>query len=198
MIIKEIIKNKSDYLIIIDDKEILVDENTIVKLNLYVNKEIDSNILDKLYNSYYYEKNYKLALNYSLKYNKSKKGVYFYLIDKMVEPSIAYKICEELEEKKVINDYILAKNYLLTLINKCYGRYMIINKLKSIFIPDEVIDDVINLINYEDYYIAMNKYVDKNKFKYDKYQFSLRKYKIYDDLKKRGYSSDDISNLSIE
>lgn len=198
MIVKEIIKNKQDYNVLIDDKEILVDENTIVKYNLYINKEIDENLLKEIYNSYYYEKIYNIAVNYCLKYNKSKKGLYFYLINKDVESNIAYRICDELEEKKIINDLLLAKNHTISLINKSYGYFMIVKKLKDIFISNEVIEEVTNDYDYEDYIYNMNKYIKKNELKYNKLNVNIRKYKIYDDLKKRGYTSDDISHVSIE
>jgi regulatory protein len=198
MIIKEIIKNKNDYNLILDDEEILVDENTIVKYNLYINKEIDDNLLKEIYNSYYYEKKYNMAINYYVKYNKSKKGLYYYLINKDVESNIAQRICDELEEKNIINDLLLAKNYTLSLISKSYGYYMIIKKLKDLFVSDEVIEEVINNYDYDDYIFYMNKFVKKNESKYTKYSDNVRKYKMFDDLKKRGYTTSDISNLNIK
>ena len=108
------------------------------------------------------------------------------------------KICDELEEKNIINDLLLAKNYTLSLISKSYGYYMIIKKLKDLFVSDEVIEEVINNYNYDDYIFYMNKFVKKNESKYTKYSDNVRKYKMFDDLKKRGYTTSDISNLNIK
>lgn len=198
MIIKEIRKEKEDYIINIDDIDYLVDENTIVKYNLYANKEINNLLLEDIINSYQYEKYYNMALRYSLKYNKSKKGLYLYLINKEIPSNLSYKICDDLEEKKIINDYVLAENYTLSYVNKSYGKYMIIKKLNDLFISKDAIEKAINELDYDNYYSSMNKYVKKNESKYLKYNENIRKYKIHDDLVKRGYTSDDISNLKIE
>lgn len=195
MIIKELYKDKKDYIIIIDNQEILIDENTIVKYNLYVNKEIEEDLLNEIIKSYEYEKNYNLAVNYSLKYNKSKKGLYLYLINKNISSQIGSKICDELENIKLINDYNLAKNYTLSYINKSYGKLMIIKKLNELYVKKEAIDEAINCIDYDLYIQNMNKYIRKNESKYLKYNESIRKYKIKDDLLRRGYTSDDLYNI---
>jgi SOS response regulatory protein OraA/RecX len=194
MIIKDLYKDNKDYIIRVNDKDIIIDENTIVKYNLYINKEIDEDLLNKIINSYGYDKNYNLALNYSLKYNKSKKAVYFYLLNKNIDSNMALKICDELENNKIINDYNLAKNYILTCIDKSYGKLMIIKKLNDLLINKEAIDEAIETIDYDAYYKGMNKYISKNKDKYLKFDESIRKYKIKNDLLKRGYTMDDLSN----
>lgn len=196
MIIKSIIKVKDDYMLTIDSEDIKVDENTIVKYNLYVNKEISNSLLDEILLSYSFEKNYNMALKYAIKYNKSKRGIYYYLIEKNVEQKSANEICNLLEEKKIINDFNLASNYVISCIHKSYGKYMIIKKLKDIFISEDVIAEVISNIDLDIYYEFMNKYIGKNSTKYDKYPTNTKKLAVKNDLIKRGYTTDDLYHLN--
>ena len=197
MIIKSIKQNKKDYTVTIDDFEVSLSEDVIVKYNLYANKEIDEKLYYEISLSEEYSLIYNQALNYSIKYNKSMRAVYEYLCNKNYPPHICQEVTNELVSKGIINDFKIAAGLTTSYFKRGNGRHLINAKLESMLLSKESIIEAINKIDMEEYIEAMikyaQKYYDKN-HKLDKY---TRLMKTKDYLKKHGYTYDEIARLEI-
>ena len=197
MIVKSIKQNKDNYSVIIDDNDIKLSEDVIVKFSLYAGKEIDEKVFYELTLAEDYNKIYNQALRYSIKYNKPKRAVYEYLHNKNHPSHLCEAIVNELEAKKVIDDYKIAEGLTLTYYKKGNGRHLIKARLEALLIADLAIDAAISKIDMDEYLESMNryalKYYEKN-YNYDNY---IRIMKTKEYLKKHGYTYDEISRLKL-
>ncbi len=191
-------ESSSSYIVIIDNKKYILDEEVVLKYRLFPNNEISDDIIDCLidYNSYmeYYNK----ALNYSIKYAKPSKRIIDYLLDKGCNQENALKIVEELMNKKILNDNILCKNQINYLITNYNGILMIKKKLYEKGFSKEVIDKEMEKLDYDLYYEYLNKCYIKNKDKYNKYDSNISKIKLKGYLLQRGYIISDLNNIDIK
>lgn len=197
MIVKSIKQNKDNYSVIIDDKDIKLSEDVIVKFSLYAGKEIDEKVFYELTLAENYNKIYNQALRYSIKYNKPKRAVYEYLHNKNHPSHLCESIVNELEAKKVIDDYKIAEGLTLTYYKKGNGRHLIKARLEALLIADLAIDAAISKIDMDEYLESMNRYALKyyeSNYNYDNY---IRIMKTKEYLKKHGYTYDEISRLKL-
>lgn len=197
MIVKSIKQNKDNYSVIIDDNDIKLSEDVIVKFSLYAGKEIDEKVFYELTLAEDYNKIYNQALRYSIKYNKPKRAVYEYLHNKNHPSHLCEVIVNELEAKKVIDDYKIAEGLTLTYYKKGNGRLLIKARLEALLIADLAIDAAISKIDMDEYLESMNRYALKyyeRNYNYDNY---IRIMKTKEYLKKHGYTYDEISRLKL-
>lgn len=195
MIINKIIKLKNNkYQVYIDDEIYELDEESLIKFRIVLNKNIDDVILNELliYNDMmvYYSK----ALNYQIKYQKSKKELYRYLEAKNLNSNSIELVITKLEEIGVVNDNKIIKQYIDSYIRKSNGINLIRNKLKEHLFDRDLIDKSLKEIDYELY----NKYLDviynKAIKKYNNDKLSKLKVRRY--LLSRGYLSFEIDELN--
>ena len=198
MIIKSIIQNKDLYSVTIDDFQINLSEDLIVKYNLYVNKEIDDKAYNELTISIEYYNAYDKALKYSIKYNKSKRAVYNYLVNKNYSIYVSESVCNELVEKGIISDYNIAEGLAYSYYKKGNGRHLIKAKLEALLLSSDAIDKALSKIDFDDYITSMNKYAKKYYDKNSSLDPFMRLMKTKEFLKKHGYTYDEISYLEIE
>ena len=196
MIVSDLKKDKKGYLVTIDNKEYLFDEEIVVKYRLVKGKELEDNLIDEIIHNNNLMIYYKKALNYCLKYNKNSAAIYDYLNKYDLNNSEIAEIIDSLNKIKVLDDKKLILNTLDTLVRKGNGKLLIINKLYNLKYNDELIDYAISKINYDDYFKALKKLYDKALIKYQNENDSyIKNIKIKKYLYQRGYSLDDIDSI---
>ena len=199
MIIDSLVKNKKNkkYTIVVNDSSYEFDEEVILEYRLVKGKEITNDILDSAIKknsiiSYYYK-----ALDYALKYGKSKRAIKSYLKEKGLANEEIIEIISLLEKNKVINDNELIKGIISSYIRKSYGMLMIEQKLIERKFDNELIKEAIDDINHEEYINSLIKLYEKVKNKYtgDSYTKTM---KIKKYLLSRGYTYEDVNSIQIK
>lgn len=182
----QIKKVKDKYKVTLGDESILVTEETVLKYRLFNSKELDN--LDDI-KKYDLFENYKnKAISYQVRYAKNSKEVISYLLDKDLDYEEASLIVEDLINKKILNDQIIANNVASSLARNSNGLLMIKMKLKNRQFDDNIIDIAIDNISEDDYNLGLEKIIKKANNKYDKLNDDyLKKNKIKEYLYRHGY-----------
>jgi len=196
MIVNDSKKDKKGYLVTIDNKDYIIDEEIVIKYRLVKNKELEDNLLNKILHDNNMIIYYKKALNYSLKYNKNSAAIYDYLNKFEINNRDIAEIIDNLIKIHVLDDEKLILNTLDILVRKGNGKLLIKEKLYNLKYREELITLALNKINYDDYFKALKKLYDKALIKYDKETDSyIKNMKIKKYLYQRGYSLDDINTI---
>ena len=182
----QIKKVKDKYKVTLGDEAILVTEETVLKFRLFNSKELDN--LDEI-KKYDLFENYKnKAISYQVRYAKNSKEVISYLLDKDLDFEEASLIVEDLTNKKILNDQIIANNVASSLARNSNGLLMIKMKLKNRQFDDNIIDIAIDNISEDDYNLGLEKIIKKVNNKYDKLNDDyLKRNKIKEYLYRHGY-----------
>ena len=187
----QIKKVKDKYKITLGDESVLVTEETVLKFRLFNPKELDN--LDEIKKYDLFESYKNKAISYQVKYAKNSKEVINYLLDKGLDYKESKEIVDDLINKKILNDQIIANNLASSLVRNSNGLLMIKMKLKNKLFDDEVIDIAINQITIEDYNYGLEKIIDKANNKYSKLEDDyIRRNKIKEYLYRHGYVGIDI------
>lgn len=187
----QIKKVKDKYKITLGDESVLVTEETVLKFRLFNPKELDN--LDEIKKYDLFESYKNKAISYQVKYAKNSKEVINYLLDKGLDYNESKEIVDDLIQKKILNDQIIANNLASSLVRNSNGLLMIKMKLKNKLFDDEVIDIAINQITIEDYNYGLEKIIDKANNKYSKLEDDyIRRNKIKEYLYRHGYVGIDI------
>ena len=182
----QIKKVKDKYKVTLGDESILVTEETVLKFRLFNSKELEN--LDEI-KKYDLFENYKnKAISYQFRYAKNSKEVISYLLDKDLDLEEATLIVEDLINKKILNNQLIANNVASSLARNSNGLLMIKMKLKNRQFDDNIIDIAIDNISEDDYNIGLEKIIKKANNKYDKLNDDyLKKNKIKEYLYRHGY-----------
>lgn len=189
MKIEKIKKTKSGkYILELDNNEkITTYDEVILNNNLLFNKEIDSELLNKLdiENSYYAI--YNKVLKYISTKMRSEVEINKYL-DKLGSLDKS-KIIDKLKSINLINDKLFLKAYVSDRINlSLIGPYKIRRELLEHNISDNLIDD--EIFKYENLFPErINKIINK-KLKTNKKSVYIFKQKIINELIENGYEKD--------
>lgn len=131
MKIESIKKVNKDYVINISNQEIIVDENTLIKFNLYKGKEIDN--LEEIRESIKFELELKKAKEY-LKKPKTEYEVRCILTDYQDE------IIKILKASYLINDEMYAYSYKVKMENKRIGKNNILSDLRDLKVDENILN----------------------------------------------------------
>ena len=153
----QIKKVKDKYKVTLGDESILVTEETVLKFRLFNSKELDNLDEIKKYDLFEIYKN--KAISYQVRYAKNSKEVISYLLDKDLDYEEASLIVEDLINKKILNDQIIANNVASNLARNSNGLLMIKMKLKNRQFDDNIIDIAIDNISEDDYNIGLEKII---------------------------------------
>ena len=187
----QIKKVKDKYKVTLGDESVLVTEETVLKFRLFNPKELDN--LDEIKKYDLFESYKNKAISYQVKYAKNSKEVINYLLDKGLDYKESKEIVDDLIQKKILNDQIIANNLASSLARNSNGLLMIKMKLKNKLFDDEVIDIAINQITIEDYNYGLEKIIYKANNKYSKLEDDyIRRNKIKEYLYRHGYVGIDI------
>lgn len=185
-------KNKNGlYEILIENESLLLDEETIIKYRLLEGKEISSQELSTIKLEDEINVLVNKSFDYAFRYKKSTNEVRRYLSSKDVSNEIIDKVVNTLIERKLIDDYKLAKDIAASLARNSNGKLMIKEKLRQRLFNQSQIDNAINNIDEQDYEDGKNKLIIKLERKYSKEEENIKKIKIKKQLYAHGYKLDD-------
>jgi SOS response regulatory protein OraA/RecX len=191
MTIKDITKNKKNYIILFDNGlSMEIFEDTIIEFYLRKDMNVNEELFNKIKDSTLFYSYYNQALTYILKGEKPISKIKNYLRNKECNEELISKIIDSFISKGLLDDKryfeILSSYY----IRRNYGPYYIRAKAKSEQIDDIIVDEVMSYYNNNDYYnsisVLINKYLKTNREQdLKKVKEKLKKY-----LYQRGYSID--------
>jgi regulatory protein len=197
--ITDIKVNKNNVKIFLDD-EVLVETDSLIvsKLDLFVGKEINDNIVDKLKQEATFAKAKNDVIRFLSYRPRSEWEIYNKLKIKKYSVITIKKIISWLKEKNLINDREFSLMWIKErMANKPLGKLKIKNELRKKGITDSVIENIIN-----DFF---EKEVDELELAYQLVEskknalklknIELEPKKIINMLKNRGFSYNVINNI---
>ncbi|HPF83560.1 MAG TPA: RecX family transcriptional regulator [Bacilli bacterium] len=180
--------NSGKYQIELSDKtKIITYDEVILKYNLLYKKEIDSKDINEINNMNDYYSIYSNLVKYLTKKVHSKKEYYKYIEKYNLNDLEKERLTKELEEIKLLDDNRFIKAYVS---DKFYlsneGPYKIKKELLEHNINEDLINEELSKISYEDILNKVDKLVNK-KLKTLKGSSYIIKQKIYQDMNTLGY-----------
>ena len=194
MKIKKYKKDKSNkYKVLIDDEEIVLYDDIIIKYNLLMKSEIDVSTYNEMIKENSLLLGYYEAIKYITKKMRSKKEIEEYLIKKGLNSKEIKETIKKLEDNKFINEDIYLKAYISDQINLTNNG---VNKIKKnllkLGLDNNKIDDYLSKIDECIFLDKIDKYIEK-KIKFNKNTSSyMLKNKIIIDLVNLGFNKEDI------
>ncbi len=194
MKIKKYKKDKSNkYKVLIDDEEIVLYDDIIIKYNLLMKSEIDVSTYNEMIKENSLLLGYYEAIKYITKKMRSKKEIEEYLIKKGLNSKEIKETIKKLEDNKFINEDIYLKAYINDQINLTNNG---VNKIKKnllkLGLDNNKIDDYLSKIDECIFLDKIDKYIEK-KIKFNKNTSSyMLKNKIIIDLINLGFNKEDI------
>ena len=194
MKIKKYKKDKSNkYKVLIDDEEIVLYDDIIIKYNLLMKSEIDVSTYNEMIKENSLLLGYYEAIKYITKKMRSKKEIEEYLIKKGLNSKEVKETIKKLEDNKFINEDIYLKAYINDQINLTNNG---VNKIKKnllkLGLDNNKIDDYLSKIDECIFLDKIDKYIEK-KIKFNKNTSSyMLKNKIIIDLVNLGFNKEDI------
>ncbi len=196
MKIEKIKKTGSKYKITLDNGEVInTYDDVILENNLLYDKNIDSDLFNKINNDTVYYESYNKAIKMISRRLRSENEIYVYLNKCKVVDTDIVKIIDTLKRIGLINDYNFAKAYTNDRINLSLdGPFKIARSLEEYKVDNDIINEMINGIDVNIVYEHLNKVVDKKKksFKGSEYMF---KQKMMQYLVNLGYERSMISEV---
>lgn len=201
MKIEKIKKYKNGkYKITFNNNEVLTTYDDVILNNgLLFNKDVDSNLFNKLNIETKYYETYDKTIKFIEKKLRSTKEIKLFLDKTEASSSDKRKIIDKLESINLINDRRFATAYYQDRINlSSDGPLKIINELRKNDISDEIIDLVQNKIDNEYIYEKLTKLIVKKiKNNHNKSNYMLKQ-KIIVDMINLGYEKSMIVDIIDE
>lgn len=194
MKIKKYKKDKNNkYKVLIDDEEITLYDDIIIKYNLLMKSEIDVSTYNEMIKENSLLLGYYKAIKYITKKMRSKKEIEEYLIKKGLNSKEIKETIKKLEDNKFINEDIYLKAYISDQINLTNNG---VNKIKKnllkLGLDNNKVDDYLSKIDECIFLDKIDKYIEK-KIKFNKNTSSyMLKNKIIIDLVNLGFNKEDI------
>ena len=181
--------SKGRYKVYVEDgREFLFYEEVILKYDLLIKKEIDSDILIEM-DQYNQEWDvYYTALHLINTRLRSVYELKELLINKEYPQDLVVQAIEKLKKQGYLNDLSYAKSYVNHyLISSNKGPYKIAKELRNKNIPEEMIEEALSLYSDDEQVERIHKIIDKGiKVNHSRGGIVLKQ-KIYQDLKELGY-----------
>ena len=181
--------SKGRYKVYVEDgREFLFYEEVILKYDLLLKKEIDSDLLIEM-DQYNQEWDvYYTALHLINTRLRSVYELKELLISKEYPLELVIQAVEKLEKQGYLNDLSYAKSYVNHyLISSNKGPYKIAKELRNKNIPEEMIDEALSLYSDDEQIERIHKIIDKGIKAHHSRGGIVLKQKIYQDLKELGY-----------
>lgn len=185
------------YRITFDNNETLSTYDDVILNNgLLFNKEVDSDLLDKLNIETSYYDIYNKVIKFISRKLRSEKEIILFLDKNNVTSSDKKKIISKLKEIRLINDKVFANAYVQDRINlSTDGPYKIKNELVKNDIDDNIIDEVMSKIDESMVYEKLTKLIVKKiNNNHNKSNYMLKQ-KIVGDMINLGYSKEMIVDI---
>ena len=197
MIVKSLKKSRKKdlYNVIIDDLELELSENIVVKYRLIKNKEVDKSILKDIIKDNNIDSLYTKAMSYAIKYNKGSAEVRKYLEKKDASNFEIELIIKRLIESKIISDLDVVESLVSSYVRNGNGILLIKEKLYQKGYDKDLIEMSLENINYDMYYSKMNIYYNKALKAQKKGEEFERIMKAKNSLLRKGYTYFDLDKL---
>lgn len=191
---KKVGSNK--YKIYFDDSSIILYEDVILKHNLLLKKEVDSELLVEINKDNYKASIYDIALKYIGIRMRSKKELKEYLIKKKFDSKDIDELIEKLEYQGHLNDDYFCKCYINDKINLTNnGIDKIKNDLIKLGIEESVIDEKLSNVDKSILNEKLNKIITKELRVNSKLPIGKLKQKIINRCINLGYNLSSINEI---
>lgn len=182
------------YKIYLDDTELILYEDVILKYNLLIKHNIDLKELETIIEENKYYEVYNIALKYISIKLRSKDEVISYLSKKEFSNKLIEEVIKHLEEEGYLNEKVFIEAYINDEINlKSDGPYKIKSNLLNLGINENLIDEHIDKIDNDVWKAKIKKHIEKAVNLNKKYSSTILKQKILYDLYLKGFDNDMIS-----
>ncbi len=184
-------KNRNNYLVTINNQEYELLEETVIKYRVIKDASFDN--LEEILTFNETAKYISDIKKYVARYQKSKYNYFLYFKNKYkeLEENVIIEILDDLENKKMINDYNYAASKVNSLLNKKNSIYFIRETLIYDKVNTDIIDEILNEIETDDSN-NIKSLISKLDKKYQKYDIKTRKQKIIKYLLTKGFKYNDI------
>lgn len=192
MQIKNIKKKGSEYLIVLDNEILKVNEEVLINNNILYNKKLSNKDIKKIKEETLYYENYSKALKMINRKMRSEKEIRQSLKD--VSKKDIDKIIDKLKEINLLNDEVYAESYVNDKVNLSLdGPYKIKKELELNDIESEYINKALEKFTQDLIDEKLKKLINK-KIKVNKDTDYIFKQKISLYLSNLGYSKEDINS----
>lgn len=192
MHIKSIKKKGSEYLIILDDETLKVNEEVLINNNILYSKKLSNKDIKKIKEETVYYENYSKALKMINRKMRSEKEIRKSLKD--ISKEEIDKIIDKLKEIKLLNNEVYAESYVNDKINLSLdGPYKIKKELELNDIESEYIEKALEKFTQDLIDEKLEKLINK-KLKTNKDTEYIFKQKTALYLLNLGYSKEDINS----
>ena len=192
MQIKNIKKKGSEYLIVLDNEILKVNEEVLINNNILYNKKLSNKDIKKIKEETLYYESYSKALKMINRKMRSEKEIRQSLKD--VSKKDIDKIIDKLKEINLLNDEVYAESYVNDKVNLSLdGPYKIKKELELNDIESEYINKALEKFTQDLIDEKLKKLISK-KLKVNKDTDYIFKQKISLYLSNLGYSKEDINS----
>ena len=197
MIVKSLkkAKKKDLYNVVIDEMNLELSENIIVKYRLVKGKEVDKAILKDIIKDNNLDALYSKTMSYAIRYNKGSAEIRKYLEKKEASDFEIELIIKRLIESKIISDLDVVEGLVSSYVRSGNGILLIKEKLYQKGYDKELTDLALENLNYDMYYMKMNNQYTKALKAQKKGDDFERMMKAKNTLLRRGYTYSDLEKL---
>lgn len=186
---KKVGRNK--YKVFFNNTDLILYEDIILKYDLLIKSDIDTDLLDKIILENRDYEVYDLALSYIEVKMRNRRELYKYLINKGFEEEIVNKTLNKIEDLGLLDK----KSYITAFINDKVnlsndGPYKIKNALLDLDFDEKDIDDYLYTIDREVWSNKLDKLINKKKSLMKSKSYYMFINKIKNDLFNLGYDKD--------
>lgn len=172
-----------------------IDLDSFVKLNLRVEQELTEAEVGQVVKKAEFQKTYEKILKYSTLRPRSKKELTDWLKRKKIHRSIYTKLFNRLKRLELIDDYKFAQWWVSQRIQfRGKSTLEITQELHQKGIDRNIIKKILGKSNINEDKIIV-KLINKNKWRWSKYDKDLRKKKMRDYLMRRGFRWDAVKKF---
>ena len=186
---KKVGRNK--YKVFFNNTDLILYEDIILKYDLLIKSDIDTDLLDKIILENRDYEVYDLALSYIEVKMRNRRELYKYLTNKGFEEEIVNKTLKKIEDLGLLDK----KSYITAFINDKVnlsndGPYKIKNALLDLDFDEKDIDDYLYTIDREVWSNKLDKLINKKKSLMKSKSYYMFINKIKNDLFNLGYDKD--------
>lgn len=150
-------KKNGLYEVQLENKTLILNEDTIIQFRLFENQDIDIKSFPVLEQFDYLKAMEKKAIDYAFRYGKSSKEVCLYLESKGLSKEQALELVDRLVFNKWIDDKSLALNMASAYARNSNGPLMIKEKLKKHLFSADLIEQALMAISRDDIEIGIER-----------------------------------------
>ncbi len=188
--------SKGRYKVTFDTNELILYEDVIIKNNLLVTKDITLSLLEKVIEENKYYEVYNVALSYIEIKMRARSELETYLEKKGFDKVLIADVIDTLEIEGYLNKEKYIEAYINDKVNLTgVGPYKIKRNLLDLGLPENLIDEYLDTIEYTTWKEKLQKIIDKKVNLMKNKSTNMLKNKLKIDLFNLGYQSELIDEL---